>query len=278
MLSGFASALMFISLLGSLTVQSHICAPPSAPTITTPLHGATIVSGQPFAVSGNADSDASVVISSNATDILTLQADETSQYFGNITLDNEGEYVVSVRAERSCGSTLGESVTLFITSAPEGEVPVSPVVPSRPPTHPSEEYVSVTSDEQNTSHGLFLSITSPRDRSVTRESSAFVGGSTSEAATVTIAVNRETVGTTHTPRMTFGMNVPLVVGENTIVIVAASTTGTASVSLTVIREDASKRVPWYETKAAKTIIVTTAVGGLSFFAATGIIRIAKRIS
>jgi hypothetical protein len=270
MLTGFASALLAISLFGSTTIHSYICAPPSAPSIASPSNGTSVVTGTPFIVSGIAEPNASIILSDNGVDVVALQADETNHYQGSMTAIASGSHTISARAERSCGSTVGSSVTVVATTS--SVVPIPPISGSI-----EEPVVSPPSNGQDTPGELSLVIVSPKNNVTTTESSVFIDGYTSKIATVTITVNGETVASTYIPRTFFGMSVPLEIGENTVVISAASTTGTASTTLTVFREQPAEKNVWHQTKLVRAAALLTVIGSASIVAVIGIMRRYRRV-
>lgn len=237
---------MVISLLGSTTIHSYICTPPSAPSITAPLNGSSVVVGSPFIVGGSGEPNASIILSDNGVDAITLQADETNRYYGSMTAMESGRHTISVRAVRPCGSAVGSSIT--VDAKADSKTPVVPVVPVDP--------------SQPTPAALSLFIVSPKNGITTTESSVYIDGYTNMIATIVITVNGEIVGSTSIPRSFFGMNVPLEIGENTIAVSAVSTNGTASAAIKVIREKSIEKVAWYQAKLVRMVLVGIAGIGI----------------
>lgn len=294
MFSGFASALQLTYLLGSLTIQSYICQPPTAPTIIEPIDGSSVVVGVPFTVTGNGPEESTIVISADGTDVVSVQADATQQYSANITLSSEGSHTISTQATRSCGSTQGSTITV---EAIQSEVPPvdpvepgtpSPETPGVPSTNGDEEQLSpdtgmppavtpkpdTTSDDQGTSKGLSLSVKTPTNFSTTTDESVFVTGTTSKSATVSISVNGDLAGSTLTAQTTYGLGIPLKLGENTIRVTATASDGTtASVTLNVTRQQASANVSWASSESGQATIRVVAIAAISILLILAIIGI-----
>lgn len=282
MLSGFASALQLVSLVGSLTISSYICQPPTAPTISVPVDGSVVTVGSPFTVSGNGPSESSIIISNDGNPLITVQADSSNQFSANVTVATQGEHTMSVQSSRPCGTAQGGQITVT-AHLPIPVDPTNPTNPSQPPQpiapntpnqpQPTDEIppidtptTTTDSDEQGTSKGLFLNVTNPINNSATTDPSVFVSGSTNYASTISILVNGTNVGTTHVDYPTFGLNTPLNIGDNTIVITATSEEGTASVKLNVTRhpsENVQVVGDWQQSEAGKTAIKVVAVSAIS---------------
>lgn len=272
MLSGFASALNIVYLVGSLTVQSYICQPPSEPILMMPVDGTTVTTGSAITVSGQGPQESSIIISDNGTDVASVQSDNNDSFSASIIIDSDGEHTLAVKATRSCGVTQGNTLTITATSGntplPEEPTPSPlPPVTSMPPVYsgmPTQNLPKpeTTSNDQNASKGLYLSVKNPINGSTTTDSSVFVRGVTNSNATVTISVNGTAVASTFRAHTSFGLSVPLSVGENTITVNATGSEGTASVTLSVTRLGEERQVPWYQTPEGQQTIRAVAIGSV----------------
>lgn len=276
MFSGLVSAFQLTYLLGSLTtIQSYICQPPTAPLIVTPIDGTSVEATKPFTVSGDGPFQSAIVISSNGSDLVSVQADDNNHFSAQVTLPNEGSQTISVKSERTCGTTQGNAVTLNVTPAIITPVdptdptnPTNPETPTSPGDNTSDQPTSpnptspvtpspqpdTNSEEQGTSDGLYLSIQSPSNNSTTTDSSIFVNGSTDNPSKVSITVNGQIMAQTFINSSTFGLSVPLSVGVNELTITANAETGTASVKLTVTRQAEEQKTAWYQTEQGQNAI------------------------
>lgn len=284
MFSGLVSAFQLTYLLGSLTtIQSYICQPPTAPLIVTPIDGASVEATKPFTVSGNGPFQSAIILSSNGSDLVSVQADENNHFSAQVTLTNEGAQTLSVKSERTCGSAQGNAVTLNVTPAIIDPVdptdPTNPTNPTNPetptgpggdqpnqPSTPNPTTPSITppqpdtnSDDQGTSDGLYLSIQSPANNSTTTDSSIFVSGSTNSPSKTSITINGQIMAQTFINSSTFGLNIPLTVGVNELTVTANAESGSATVTLTITRQAEEQKVAWYQTEQGQTTIRIAAI-------------------
>lgn len=288
MLNGLASMLQVTYLVGTLTVQSYICQQPSIPMITAPANNSSVTAGTSFLVSGQGPSESTVTLSVNGTDAVSLQPDESDHFSASLTVANAGDYSIGVKASRPCGSAVGTSILVTATTQtppiqpeePEAETPSTPSPDPTPSPKPSPEKPSViidtpqpdvNSDDQGTSKGMSLALTSPLDQSVTTDGFAFVSGNLSHPGTVKITVNGSEVGATLSQSKSFGVSVPLEAGDNIIVVTASSNAGTASAKLSVTRQTAAQQIPWHQTEVGEMTLRIATISAVSILLIIAII-------
>lgn len=286
MLSGIASVFQLTYLVSSLTIQSYICQPPQPPSITTPSATISVQAGQPVSFAGTGDYQSEIVLLDGTTPIVSLSPNQANQFSATVTFSTQGTKTMSVESRRSCGNAQGNSVTLTVTPAaqpqpeptpqpqptPQPSTPTSPQnIPTAKPNAPfnvepdvaQAPPIDTTSDTQNTSKNLFLSIGNPANNSSTTDVSTLIEGSTNDPSTIIISINGVKVAQTFTASRSFSLSSPLESGENEILVQATSDQGAASVKLIVTRLDTTQQLAWHQTEEGQTTIRVAAVSLVS---------------
>lgn len=285
------AGLLFIGSLqtfGTATISSYICQVPTEPVIMAPAEGAT-VNANPVRIEGTATADSTVTLTDNNGVLATLTADQYNIFIVQAVLDN-GSHTLGITSSNPCGQRDGQSVVVnvavpVIPQPPQDELPVieSTQLPSdsqAPHLRSAVPESAISGDMGNFAFTYF----SLGDYTETSRAAIFLAGTLSKASTIKAYVNERQVATLLSPALSFGVNIPLVAGKNTIrlVAVAASQEVTKTVVVTYRAAVSTPRepLPWYATSDGKKAIATTTVvtagtgaTGAAFFA---IVRGRKR--
>lgn len=264
-----------MSLLMATSVQSNVCLSTTQTTITQPANG-SVIRNDVVDVYGTTMNDSALQLTDNGQAVAQAYSDSNGVYRVQLPLAT-GQHTLQLTAVNPCGAT-GSASTQF--SVKTDTAPVTPTEPSTetpasttPPrsssttspnaTAPTQQSTSntATSDTTTNQAVINLKVSSPQDKTTVQSAQVYVSGTTERAATYTVTVNGNFAGSISLPSLTYGINVPLQIGTNTIVITAASGDETDQRTITVTREqqndvDATttmtSTMPWYF--SLKTII------------------------
>lgn len=234
------------------SIQSSICQPLNAPTISTPVAGNTVAVGALY-VAGTSDLDTTVTVSVDgqpAASVTTV----SGEYGVSVSVAG-GTRTLTAHAANQCDSVASAPVTINVQSPqpptpPDPGPTPTPTPPPAPNPAPSPSprpaprpggtrqitYLPVTSqprDTTPTSEPLTLSIDSALDGSKVSYSSVYVSGTLSRAGIVKITKNGIVLAELSSPATTFGFTVPLTDGENKLTI-TASTSDDVSVNRDIV--------------------------------------------
>jgi hypothetical protein len=282
MLTGLitVASLPFLHFFTTTIVQSYICQAPTNISIVSPADNTTLTADTNIVVSGTATASSTVTLSTDGTPFANLTADQNNTFAAQ-TQFAAGSHVLSVSASSVCGNASGQDVSITATPAAVTLTP-APVVDSTPSVQLSTTTSVATSSPvvpnvtnpvggydtiRGGSSGLALSVQSPTDSSSTTAPSIFVSGTTSQASTIEIDVNGKAVANTAVSERSYGLMVPLTLGQNSIMIQATDGSNRAGMTLTVTRTPIVSQTPWYKTTVAKVAIV----GGSSAIVVAGVV-------
>lgn len=239
------------------TVQSYVCQPPNTPVITTPTAGSTVTSNTQVSIQGTSTAGTTTITLTDNGDVFaTITADEF-EYFATQTSFTTGAHLLGIASQNECGSSTGAdvSITAKAASIPGGALGLP------------------TLSEPTAGNGLGLKIISPRNNTTTTGASIYVAGTSSVLTTQQIFVNERMVANISRANTSFGVTIPLLVGDNVlrIVIIDAANGGdkTEEVSLNIARkplrhDDAtasstSIKQSWYKTQGGKIVLIIAAI-------------------
>ena len=216
MLGGVISILGLTQLFAVTTIQSYICQPPDEPAITRPVEGTTVTNSSVVLIEGNATTNATVSLTDNGTPLATLLADQHN-HFGLQTVLEPGTHSLGISVQNPCGSNVGSNVSFVVNEPPSPASDPTVEFPTFVIPQPVPQTAQVT-----TNGSLTLSILSPLLITQTAASSIYVVGETSKPTTFTVRLGDTVIARLQQPSTSFGVNVPVNIGINTITITASS--------------------------------------------------------
>lgn len=223
----------FLTFFGTSTsITSSICSPLTSPTIMTPINGDAITQSV-VQIQGASSSGSTVEISVDGTPNLAVVADQSGSFGGSLTLAN-GSYNISVTASNPCQSIGGNQIDITV----DAPVPPTPINPSTPPTttqppsrpaasgsRPARSGGAPAASEPQTvveqgEHTITVNGLTDKSSMAVTSTSVRISGQLSGSGLVRVYVNGEIVASSSVAGVYFGFDIPLVMGSNTIEVVA----------------------------------------------------------